>query len=306
MFHHTRSVFVAIAMAAGAVSSAHAIATITLPTTPIDGIGPQQFDEGVVYSSALLTQQQAAGLLPGNNSVFDFAVGSGTLGVIVYSNNGVSNPAPFAAPMDAGQTGSFDGTWGQGITGTVGALQSLLTIGGTAYQPLFVFDHNENQQSPNLLISGRVSVYRGGVLLQEFSLDTVANGSYDIDSRVTSCGSPSVGQNPDLPLGECNIAVDTPSDSTYRWETNGSGKPDYFAIFPSFNLYDNTLLATDSVVVQMSLRDMNPGFDELALAGYLLDTPNQVSEPGTLALAGLSLCLVAGIRRRVRANKFLN
>jgi hypothetical protein len=299
MIRKLRTAFVAGSLALAA--SAYAVPTLTLPTTPIDGIGAQQFDEALVYSSSLLAQQQAAGLIPGNTSVFDFAVGSGTFDVIVYSNNGVTNPSPFAEPMNAGGSGDFDGTWGLGETGTVGALRTLLTVGGTAYQPMFVFDHNENQQDPNLLVSGRVAIYRGATLLAEFSIDTQANGTFDINERVTSCGSPTVGQNPTPPLGACNILVDTPSDDTYTWTTNGSGKPDYFVVFPTFDLYGGAFLPTDSIVVQMSLRDMTPGFDELAIAGYRFGTPTiDVPEPGSIALFGISLSALAFALRQRR------
>ena len=33
--------------------------------------------------------------------------------------------------------------------------------------------------------------------------------------------------------------------------------PDYFAIFPTFDLYDGGFLDSDSIVIEMSLRDMN-------------------------------------------------
>lgn len=293
-----RSALVASTLAVAA--AAHAVPTVILPSYPVDGIGPQQFDEGLIYSRALLSQQQAAGLLPGNTSNFDFAAGSGTFDVIVYSHNAPANPAPFAQSMEALTSGSFDGTWGLNAAGTIGALRTLLTVGGTAYQPMFVFDHNENQRNPNMLISGRVAVYRGANLLQEFALDTQDNGTYDADARITSCGSPTVGQNPDTPLGPCNIQVDTPSDTTYTWQTNGSGKTDYFAVFPTFDLYGGGLLASDRIVVQMSIRDMTSGFDELAIGGYLFaNPPSQVPEPGSVALMAAGLvALGLGLRRR--------
>ena len=299
-----RLTWAASLLALGLCGGVHAGPTVILPTSTVDGLGPQQFDQGLVYSSALLAQQQAAGLLPGNNSVFDFAVGSGTLDVIVYSNNGVANPSAFADPMNAGGSGGFDGTWGMGKAGSVGAVRNLLTMGGINYQPMFVFDHNENRQNPNLQVSGRVAVYRGNTQLASFAFDTTNNGSYDIDDRVTSCGSPYIGPAAPTPYDDCNIPAATPSGTTYHWTTNGSGKPDYFAIFPAFDLFKVDFLDSDSLVVQMSLRDMDPGFDELAIAGYRLDSRvTNVPEPGGLALVGLALFIVTCVSRRRRGNK---
>ena len=48
----------------------------------------------------------------------------------------------------------------------------------------------------------------------------------------------------------------------------------------------------------MHLRDLDPGFDELGVAGYRFASITQVPEPGSLALFGLALAGVAALRRR--------
>ncbi|MBK7414991.1 MAG: PEP-CTERM sorting domain-containing protein [Dechloromonas sp.] len=223
--------------------------------------------------------------------------------MIVYTSNAVSNPVPFAKPMDALNSGDFDGTWGAGNAGTVGALRTLLTIGATNYQPLFIFDHNENARSPNLEISGKISIYRGNAVnpLASYALDTIANGAYDQSAYVLSCGEPSIGPAAPTPYGPCSIPAATDSGNTYSWKTTGSGKPDYYAIFDDLNLYDVNYLDSDKIVIQMSLRGNESGFEELAIGGYKYASTN-VPEPGSLAMLGLGFGLMAFISRR-RAGK---
>lgn len=285
-------------MSVGMQHSANAVAVVTLPTTALDGLGPQIYDQALTYSAALLAQQQSYGYMPGNTSNFQFATGSGTLGVIIYTSNAVANPAGFAAPMDALNNGPFDGTWGEQNGGTVGLLRNLLNIGGVNYQPLFVFDHNENARSPNLQISGYASIMRGAQTVATFSLDTMLNGTYDEASRVLSCGSVEIGPNTVTSADGCDLQF--PSTHTYSWSTNGSGKPDYFAVVPTFDLYSASFLNTDSLVVHMSIRGNDSGFEELSIAGYRFAAPpSEVPEPATLILFGSGLLgLVAFSRRR--------
>lgn len=53
----------------------------------------------------------------------------------------------------------------------------------------------------------------------------------------------------------------------------------------------------------MPLREMNPGFDNLAIAGDRFQSRNDVPEPGTPALAGLALIGFGAARRRARSGQ---
>ena len=279
-----------LALASG-INSAQAVAVITLPTTGLD-IPPQVYDQALVYSASLLSQQQARGLMPQNFTNFEFSTGTGTIPVIAYTgSNGISNPSPFASPMlapNGNQATGFTGTWGLDAKGTIGALRTLLTIGGVNYEPLFVFDHNDGAA---IGLIGSVSVYRGNTKIVGFNIDNNGN-------PVISCPKVDIGPTVTPTADGCNIQASTFNNVTYSWDTKGSGKPDYFGVFPTFDLYSSDFLATDSIVINMTLSGLTGGFEELGIAAYQFGSTS-VPEPESIALFGLGLIGLAASRRRL-------
>ncbi|HSV51734.1 MAG TPA: PEP-CTERM sorting domain-containing protein [Burkholderiaceae bacterium] len=309
-----RHAFCAASLALGFAAStvAHAVAVVTLPTPGsfVDGVPTNQvYDQGLVYSAVLLDQMQTAGLIPATNGDYRFSTGTGNIPVLVYTGaGGASNESPFQDPLAAcggGACTSFDGTWGLGSDpGTVGALRTAL--GGS--QMMFYFDHNEQegaQAVPNLRASGRFAIYDGATEIVSYAFDNTANGVYDQTSWVTSCSTATIGPGPGGSIAPpCDFSgITTTSGATYVLNSNsGSGKPDFFVVFPQFDLYSIAYDPTYRIVVEMHLRDLDPGFDELGIAGYLFETTtHETPEPGTLALLGLSLGLLglaAALRRK--------
>jgi hypothetical protein len=296
------------------------------PSTTYDGIPIAfKFDQVYSYSAVLLDQLQTAGQVPAPYASvnYQFSTGTGTIPIIVYTgSNGASNPSPFQGPLDAcgqGSCNSFDGTWGidfndpSKYVGTVGAVKAEI---GSSIPALF-FDHNEQegrQAIPNLRGAGRVAIYSAtNVLKAEYFFDTIADGGRNvgaslgedlnlpdgIDPYVTSCSELTVGQgaanNP-----PCSLFFDTTTNDTYDLDHNkGSGKPDYFLVADGLDL-DN-FLDTDKIVIEMHLRDLDPGFEEAGLFGVQKQTILQVSEPSTVASLGFGLLALGGLiwaRRR--------
>ena len=290
-----------------ALSCAHAVAVVTLPTpgAVIDGVPTNQtYDQGLVYSAGLLSQLQSSGYIPNSYGEYLFSTGTGNIPVLVYTGaGGASNDTPFQDPLNAcggGACTSFDGTWGLGSDpGTVGAMRTAL--GGA--QMMLYFDHNETEGAsavPNLRATGRVAVYNGATEVVSYAFDTNANSAYDPLAYVTSCSTFVVGPGSGTNAPPCDFSgTTTTSGNTYSVNANtGSGKPDYFVVMPQFNLYDALYDPSFRIVIEMHLRDLDPGFDELGVAGYQFASITQVPEPGSLALFGLALAGVAALRRR--------
>jgi hypothetical protein len=278
------------------------------PTSFYDGLPVvERLDQAIIYSAKFLDQLQTAGKLPAPFSTveYQFATGTGTIPIIVYTGaGGAANPSPFENPLDAcggNPCTTFDGTWGLGgsagqFAGTVGALKAEL---GSSI-PVFFFDHNEGgggaNAVPNLRASGRVAIYNGLTLVKEWAIDAIDNGVFDPSAFVTSCDEFTIGGGgPGSP--PCDFGGTSTSGTEYAVDQNtGSGKPDFFLLADGLNLddYDPSF----KIVVEMHLRDLNGGFEELGLVGG--EFLRQVPEPSALASLGAGLLAIGGIMRRRR------
>ena len=291
------------AMAAPVVTAP--VVTLPDPGSMIQGIPTSfLFDQGWSYSAKLLDQMQTAGQIPTSYGNYQFTVGTGTIPVLVYTGpGGPTNPSPFEQPLDAcngGNCTGFQGTWNLGSTGsdyagTVGALRTMLSGAGL----MLYFDHNEQEganATPNLRATGQLSIYNGLSLIQSWAFDSNSNGMYDPTAWVTSCSEFNVGATAPNNL-PCDINIPT-ATATYQLNQNsGSGKPDYFLIPNGFDLYDPMFLDSYKFVIDINLTDLDPGFDELGIAGFRF--AQQVDEPTPLALLGIAfLCLAVQLRRR--------
>jgi hypothetical protein len=318
---------VAVATLSGLGTASAELIPLPAPGSTADGIPLSlQFDQGIVYSAKLLDALQSAGQLPApfNTVDYQFTVGTGTIPVLVYTGaGGASNDSPFQDPLQAcggGNCTQFDGTWGintgnaSDFVGTVGALKTA--IGSNV--PVIYFDHNEQEGAnavPNLKAAGRLAIYSStNVLKAQFFFDGINDAARNVDETtgadlnlgdgidpyVTSCSDLLIGQNaPNSP--PCSLFFDTLTDDTYDVSHNsGSGKPDYFLLAAGLNL-DN-FEDSDKVVIEMHLRNLDPGFDELGIGGLQVEI-TQVPEPTTIASLGFGLLALGGVALRSRRRR---
>lgn len=228
-----------------------------------------KYDDFWSYSGHVLDALQSSGMfLPSATfGTYDFAVGTGTLDVIVFTgaggasnqNAGPSGTLDFEdpAPTPSGNTLSATGTWGNAVQPngpvTVGQMLDLLQeFDPSATIPVFFIDWAQSGAGDSILASARAEIRSadGSTVLHTWALDNITqagDGTYDAGfaGQVYNYGDIDfLGDAGDCALdpwnpitGEgCAGVTTSGNDYTNLNHNQGSGKADFIIFSPTMDL----------------------------------------------------------------------
>lgn len=223
--------------------------------------------------------------------LFSFNDANNTFDGVTYPDAtlGTNDKGPGSGDLTAKHDTLYAGEYPTSGEMTIAMLKTFLTAGNTS--PVFAFDFN----GTTMQLNGYLEVRRNGVALDTWAFDSsTPNHHYDDteDTLVTALDKQPVfwqdaQRCADKPAYLCTDTVDN---------NVGSGKPDFFAYAPSFNV--NDWQDGDTLYFYMKMYGISGGGEELSLTNAVTP-PNLVPEPSVVLLLGIGL-LGLGVSRRTK------
>jgi hypothetical protein len=264
-----------------------AATTFTLPEPTFDYA--REYDDFYSYSGQFLAEIKYPG--------FDLSAGTGTLDLKLLTGGNVKNPDGFQDAVKENNVPSINGSWSASVDLLLDYMRA--SYGPDFNTPVFVFDLNQNQNEPNLLVNSYMTVSSSEIDSAEtrealWAFDNIDNSQYDAgkEALVFIPGSLQGLPNPLVP----GTFVDIDNNK-------GSGQSDFIVYAETMNLADYYGKGF-FFNVYFYFEGLNNGFEELYLTGAFAPyrETNPVPEPGTVLLLGAGMLALSAVARRRRAN----